>query len=500
MVEQTQRLTTRTVSGATWSAIGRTGQQVLLLFGTTVLARLLTPDDYGLVGMTAPVIGFILIFRDLGTSAAVVQRPVLGDEFVASLFWVNLVFGVVAFFTGILLAPWIAAFYHTPALTPVMRVLSLSFVLSSVGIVPSGLLSRRLAFRTVALAEIACAAAGMGVAITMASLDYGVWSLVAANLTTTTLESVLFLCFCSWRPRWLFRLDEIRRVYTFSANLVGFQVVNFLSRNADSVLIGRYLGSASLGYYRLAYQLMLYPLQSVSAMLGRVLFPAFAQVQDDHARFRHAYVLACVAVAVVTFPAMVGLMAVTGPFVEVFFGPKWSPVALLLAILAPVGLVQSIVSTVGYIYMAKGRTQLMFRVGMVVTVLTAASFLVGLRWGVVGVATAYTIVSLALALPVLRVATNLIELPARTVVKAVMPLLGWSVLMLVPVTLVRLGLERLAIHPPVLILVAAVITGVIAYTASLIYWRPLFLRDLLKVVGGALPARVAAVVGRWAAG
>jgi PST family polysaccharide transporter len=449
--------------------------------------------------MVSPVIGFILIFRDLGTAAAIIQRPVLRDEFVASLFWMNLLFGVGAFLTGAILAPWIAAFYQTPALTPVMRALSLSFVLSSFGIVPSGMLSRQLAFRRIGLVEITCTAVGVTVAVTMASLGYGVWSLVAASVTKTTLESVLFLSLCSWRPRWLFRFEEIRSVYSFSGNLAAFQVVNFFARNADNILIGRYLGAASLGYYRLAYNLMLYPLQNVTAVLGRVLFPALAQVQDDHPRFRRGYLQTSVVIATITFPAMLGLMAVAGPLVEVFLGSKWTPVALLLVILAPVGLVQSIGSTVGSIYTAKGRTALMFRVGLAAAVLVVASFVVGLRWGIVGVATSYAIVSLAIALPVLGIATRLVELPVSTVLKTLAPVLGFALLMLVPVALLRLGLEKVAALPALMVLAPTVALGVIVYATSLLYWRPAFLLELLKTVGSALPARLAAVVERFVA-
>jgi O-antigen/teichoic acid export membrane protein len=498
MADPPPTLTARTVSGAAWSAIGRTGQQVVSLVGTAILARLLTPEHYGLVGMASLVTGFILIFRDLGTSAAIIQRPELSDEFVASLFWVNMLFGLAALLAGVLLAPWIAAFYHTPALTPVMSVLSFAFLLSSFGIVPSGLLSRQLAFRKIAFVEIACAAAGMGVAVTMAFRGYGVWSLVVANLTNTTLESALFLSLCSWRPRFLFRLEEVRRIYSFSGNLVGFQTVNFFARHADDILIGRYLGASSLGYYRLAYTLMLYPVQRVTGVLARVLFPALAQVQHDHERFRNAYVRTCVAIGAITFPMMLGLMAVAGPFVEVFFGPRWTPVAGLLTILSLVGLVQSIGSTVGLIYMAKGRTALMFRVGMVMSVILVASFLVGLRWGINGVAAAYATASLGVTLPTLRIACRLIDLPVGRLLKALAPVFGYSLLMLVPVTLVRLVLERLALHQPVFVLATAVATGVVTYATSLFYWRPPFLADLLKLVGGVLPARFGGVVQRWA--
>src|SRR4029453_1670116 len=221
MPEELRSLTARTVSGAAWSAIGSIGQQLITLVGTVILARVLAPADYGLVGMATVVIAFVLVFRDLGTSAAVIQRPVLTDEFVSTLFWVNLLFGLGACFTGVLLAPAIAAFYQTSAVAPVMRALSLSLFTASFGIVPAALLSRQLAFRRIALAEIACVATGTTVAVVMALRNHGVWSLVAPNLIPTVLKSVVFLALCSWGPRFFFRPDEIRRVYSFSANLVG---------------------------------------------------------------------------------------------------------------------------------------------------------------------------------------------------------------------------------------------------------------------------------------
>jgi O-antigen/teichoic acid export membrane protein len=499
MPEKPRSLTARTVSGAAWSAIGSIGQQLITLVGTVILARVLAPADYGLVGMATVVIAFVLVFRDLGTSAAVIQRPVLTDEFVSTLFWVNLLFGLGACFTGVLLAPAIAAFYQTSAVAPVMRALSLSLFAASFGIVPAALLSRQLGFRKIALCETASAATATTVAVAMALRNHGVWSLVAANLVRTVLESVLFFALCSWRPRFSFRPDEIRRVYSFSANLVGSQLVNYFARNADKLIIGRYLGSVSLGYYQLAYQLMLYPVQSVTGVLGRVLFPAFAQVQDDHQRFRPAYLQACVTIATLTFPMMLGLTVVAGPFVEVFFGPKWRPVGMLLTVLAPVGMVQSVASTVGGIYMAKGRTQLMFRVTAGATVVFVAAFALGLRWGVLGVATAYAIASIALTPFLLRIATSLIELPLSTLIRKLAPVLGFSLPMLLPVALLRLVLERGA-YPKSLVLGSAVALGVMVHAACLLYWRPTFLRDMVTLASSALPTRAAGVVQRWVTG
>jgi lipopolysaccharide exporter len=185
-------LTTRTLSGAKWSAIGRVAQQVVALSTTAVMARLLTPADYGLIGMCTFFLGFASIFRDLGLSSAVIQQKRVEEPLPSTAFWLNAIFGGLTCGVCVLGAPLVARFYHMPPLTSIMRGLSLAFLLSSLGSVPSALLSRAMAFRSVAVTEIVTALAAAGVGISCAWSGLGVWSLVAANLTSAATESLAF--------------------------------------------------------------------------------------------------------------------------------------------------------------------------------------------------------------------------------------------------------------------------------------------------------------------
>ena len=479
-------LTARTLSGAKWSAIARAGQQVISLSTTTVLARLLTPGDYGLIGMTAFFLGFISIFRDLGTSAAIIQHKQAEEPLPSTVFWMNLLFGAAACGVCLVAAPLVAEFYHTPVLTRIMRWLSYSFLLSSLGIVPSALLSRAMAFRKIAITEIAVASMAAIVGVTCALSGLGVWSLVASNLTGTATESLVFGVQSRWLPRWKLDVAQIRSIFGFSANLSGFQILNYFARNADNMLLGRYVGATALGYYQYAYTLMLYPLEHVSGALGRVLFPAFSQVQDDNERFRSAYTRVCTMIAAMTFPMTLGLMAVAGPLVNVFLGPKWHPAARLLTILAPVGLVQSIVTTVGHIYMAKGRTDWMFRWGLFASPVLVASFVVGLPWGTEGVAISYAAFSYILTPMAFAIPFRLIDLSLWEFVKRLIPALSYSLTMFLITILTRIGLERLGLRP-VAQLPVCVATGVVVYVGLVLWKRPPFLHDLALLAGNRLP-------------
>jgi len=488
-------LTTRTLSGAKWSAIARVGQQVIALGTTSVLARLLTPADYGLVGMCAFFLGLASIFRDFGMSSAVIQQKRVEEPLPSTAFWLNAIFGATTCAVCMLAAPLVARFYHTPALTGIMRALSLSFIISSLGSVPSALLSRSMSFRKIAATEIATAVASSAAGISFALSGQGVWSLVAANLTGAATEVVAFAVQSRWRPKWRFDFAQIRAIFGFSANLSGFQVLNYFARNADNMLLGRYVGASALGFYQYAYTLMLYPLDNVSATLGRVLFPAFSQVQDDNERFRSAYTRVCSVIAAITFPMTLGMMAVAGPLIDGLLGPKWHPAARLLTILAPVGLVQSIVTTGGHIYMAKGRTDWMIRWGIFSAPLLVASFIVGLPWGTEGVAISYAAFFFALAPAALAIPFKLIDLSLWQFVKRLLPTLGYTLVMFIVTVAVRIGLEQIGLRPSA-ILPACVTVGVIVYVGLVVWQKPPFLHDLALLGGHRLPAPVVAWLAR----
>jgi O-antigen/teichoic acid export membrane protein len=402
-----------------WVSISQVGRQVLQLAVTAVLARLLVPDDFGLMSVTLVVVGILGLVRDLGTGVTIVQVPTLTTRLISTLFWSNVALGLVAVVGVALLAPAIAALFREPRLAEILAVSSFAFAISSLSIVQQALLERAMRFRAVATVELVSVVMGGIVGVAAALAGFGVWSLVAQALAAAVASSVLYTLAGRWLPTRQFSLSDLRGVARFGLGVTGFNLLNYASRNADYVLIGARLGAGPLGQYTLAYRVMLYPLQAVSAVISRATFPIYARLQADDARLRELYLRAVSMIALIAFPMVFGVMATSDRLVAVLFGPKWAEAGEVLAILAPVGLVQVIATTVGPLYQAKGRASLMLGWGIVSGIATVAAFAIGLGWGIVGVAAAYLVITLVLAYPGLALPYGLIGLTLPALLRVI---------------------------------------------------------------------------------
>ncbi len=469
-------------SGVKWSAISQAGRQITQLATTIVLARLLSPSDFGLMGMATVVIGFVALFKDLGTAAAVIQRKEPSENLLSSIFWINAVFGLAAMAALFTLAPLVADLFQEPRLTPMLQWLSLTFFFSGLSILQQALLERNLAFRTLAKVEIGAVVLGAIVGVGSALAGAGVWSLVYQSLTVVTVTTVLLWMSARWIPRFVLSWAEVRSISSYSLNLTAFNTFNYFSRNADYFLIGRFLGAQALGYYTLAYRILLYPLQSVSAVIGRVTFPLYAQLQDDNPRFRRVYLRIARVIAALTFPMMLGLWVVAGPFVLTLFGAQWSPVIALLIIFIPVSMAQSIITTVGAIYQVKGRTDWMFRWGVGSSLLAVLGFVIGLRWGIIGVAVSYAVVTAMLAYPNFAIPFRLINLRVSELLKAVWDPFRYSIAMMISMVGLRILESWIGITTPAIILVSSTLLGIITYGGLLILRRSPILQDVAEIL------------------
>lgn len=421
----------RAINGVKWSTVSQFSRQGLRWITTVILARLLAPSDFGLISMAMVVIVFADLFKDFGTTKAVIQKKQLSSEFMSSVFWINVGLGLFLTALLFLLAPTVSAFYHEPKLAAILRLLSLSFFIASLSILHQTLLERNLAFEKLAKLEVISNLVGSVFGIGMAMMGYGVWSLVYQSLITVTLMTILLSVFNPWWPELTFRWSEIKPVMNYSLNYTGFRVLNYFERNADYILIGKFLGAQDLGFYTLAYRLMFYPIQAISHVIGRVMFPTYSQFQDDNSRFGRTFLQVAGAIALVTFPMMLGLMAVSELFVTTIFGAQWQPVIILVLILAPVGLVQSISTTAGEIFNAKGRADWLLRWSIFSGSLCILSFIIGLRWGLIGVAVAYGMVEIILTYPWFKLSFKLINLQISRLVDVLWQPLISSILMFV---------------------------------------------------------------------
>lgn len=398
------------ISGLKWSALAQIVRQVSQIITTIILANLLNPADFGLMGMATIVTVFLEIFKDLGTSAAIIQKQDESDSFLSTIFWLNIFLGFL--FGGLifLASPLIASFYNDIRLTAILRVLSIGFIISSFSLVQKSLLEKQLKIARLSKIEITTILFSSIAGIIAAFLGANVWSLVIQSLINVILFTLLLWLFKIWTPRLMFEWKKLDSVRSFSLNLVGFRIFDYISMNADNILIGKFLGATELGYYSLAYRIMLYPLQNIAWVINRVTFPVFSQMQDDNARFRHAYLRIVASIALITFPLMLGLWGLAQPFVLAVFGTQWSPIILLVLLLSPVGMLQSIGSTVGIIYQAKGRTDWFFKWGLFAGVYRFICFAIGLQWGLLGMTLAYVISSLSLSYHNFSIPFKLIEM------------------------------------------------------------------------------------------
>jgi O-antigen/teichoic acid export membrane protein len=425
------------VAGIKWTSLSHITGRAVALVSSIVLARLLAPGDFGLAAMAMVVIGFVDLFSDLGTTAAVVQRQDVSDEMLSTVFWFNVLFGLLATLAVLLIAPFAADFYREPRVAEIMHWLAFTFFAAGLRTVHQAVLQRSLAFNRLAALEIAGSVISSIVGVTAAYMGYGVWSLVYQSISGAAAMTALFWAASKWRPRFVFRFADVASVANYSLHLTGHGIFNYFARNADNLLIGRFLGAQDLGYYDLAYRILLYPLQASSSIIGRVVFPIYSKIQDDNARFRSAYIKVAGLIALVTFPVMFGVMAVAQPLVLTLFGAKWAPMIPLLMIFAPISGGQTIGTTVGAIYQAKGRADWLFRWGLLAGIVTVIAFAIGLQWGVVGVAISYAVITLLLTYPSFAIPFRLIELPVSTLVVRLWRPSACTVLMLAVVFGVR---------------------------------------------------------------
>jgi PST family polysaccharide transporter len=457
----------KTVSCMKWSGIAqflRIGTQGIT---SVILARLLLPEDFGLLGMAIVFTGFVEIFNDMGIGSAIVQKQDTNQKNLSSIFWFNLLIGALAMLIAILAAPLIARFYDLNSLILIISVMSISFLFKSLSMVQNSLLIKELMFKKLAFLELTSTISASLIGISMAYLGYSVWSLVAQNVSMTFIYAAVIWITEHWKPQLHFNWDDIKSIINFSANLSGFTFVNYFARNADYLLIGKFLGATALGYYTLAYTIMLFPLSNISSVLSKVMFPVLSQIQHDNYKFKLLYLKSTKYIAFISFPMMLGLFAVADEFILVLFGTQWVPAIFLIKVFSFVGLTQSIVSTLGSIYLSKGRTDWMFRIGIITSTILVGAIAIGLQWGIKGVAVCYMIAAFLVTYPNFVISFKLIDLRVTDFVLNFKEETATSLIMFVIVMGV-VAIQRYYLLSSEIILVSSIVIGVISYLVAAI--------------------------------
>lgn len=382
------------VKGVSWNFIDQISRQVISVGVTAVLARILSPNDYGLVALSAIFIGFLSLFSDLCIGSALIQKKDIDDQHISTSFWTSLATGTTIAIVLCGIAPFVARYYEQPLLTYIIDISAVSFVISTLWSTHKILLSRKLEFNKIAAINILFASFSAVSSLMFALSGLGVWSLVLGGLLASVMITPAVWYFEKWRPKFVFDRRCFRELFSFSSYLLSSNIIVYFARNTDNLIVGKYLGAGILGIYSMSYNLMMKPLQQISWSITAVLFPAFSSIQNDISSIRSGYLKVVKGIASITFPMMMGLMMVCREFILVMIGPKWVGVVEPLQVLCLVGAMQSISTTVGAIFNSLGRSDLQFKTSGITSILHVIGFIICIRWGLMGLVKGYLVTNI----------------------------------------------------------------------------------------------------------
>jgi len=368
---------------------------------TIVLARLLTPEDYGLIGMVAILINFVGMFQYMGLSTATVKWSELNHQQVSTLFWINMALSTAIMLITVASGPLLAWFYKEPRLIGITTGYGMTILFAGLAIQHEAILTRQMRFAAIVIVEAAALLIGFLAAVLAAWRGMGYWALVVNQLVMTLVTVIGVWGVYRWRPGLPARGIGIRSMLSYGGNLTGFNVMTFFSRNLDNALIGKFWGPYQLGVYSRAYQMLLMPMQQINAPLAAVAIPALSRLADSPDRYRAAYLKILEKIVMVTMP-LAALMIVTSDWmVSLLLGPRWRETGRIFMLLGIAALVQPVTKTSWWLFSTQGRTRELFHWGVFGGAIAIVSIVAGLPWGATGVAASYAVADLCVATPLL---------------------------------------------------------------------------------------------------
>ncbi len=368
---------------------------------TIMLARLLTPQDYGLIGMVVIITNFVGMFQYLGLSTATIRWSELNHEQVSTLFWINLGLSTTIALLTFASAPLAAWFYKEPRLIWITAGYAVSMLVTGVYIQHEAILMRQMRFAAIAFVESAALLIGFASAIFAAWRGVGYWALVLNQLVMTLVTLIGIWSFCRWRPGLPTRSAGVRSMLSYGGNLTGVNFMTYVARNLDNALIGRFWGAYQLGIYSRAYQMLLMPMQQINGPLVAVAVPTLSRLADSPERYRAAFLKILEKIAMITMPGVVFMIATSDWLVLFLLGPQWRAASRIFMLLGVAAIIQPVTRTALWLFTTQGRTREILAWGVIGGAISIISIVAGLPWGATGVAAAYAASDLFVATPLL---------------------------------------------------------------------------------------------------
>jgi len=372
----------KTIHALSWSFLESAGLQGARFVIGIILARLLFPEQFGLIGMLMIFIAVAQTFLDSGFGAALIQKPEATPADTCSIFYFNIAVGLVAAGLMCLAAPWIAAFYNQPILTPLARALSLTIVINSLGMVQSTILMKEINFKTQTKVSLTASVLSGIVGVTLAAFGFGVWSLVVQQICGALVGTACLWFFMPWRPALIFSFKALRGMFRFGSRLLASGLLDQIFRNIYLLVIGKMFSATDLGFFTRAQTFGDLPSQTISGMVGRVTFPVFSTIQDDSARLKRGMKKALTSLVLVNFPMMIGLAVIARPLVLVLLTEKWAESIPYLQLLSLLGLLYPLHVINLNLLQALGKSNLFLRLEIIKKALIVINIAVTWRYGI----------------------------------------------------------------------------------------------------------------------
>jgi O-antigen/teichoic acid export membrane protein len=389
----------RSVRGGAVTLANQALKFIFTLGSMAILARLLTPEDFGLIAMVVVIIGFIAIFKDMGLAMATVQRAEISHDQVSTLFWINLSISLGIMIVTAAVSPVLAWFYKEPRIIAITIVLAGTIVFSGLTVQHQALLRRQMRYTALAVIEIIAIFAGSLAAILSAIAGLGYWSLVVLHAVREIAITAGVWTACGWRPGPPVRKSGVRTMLTFGAHLTGFNIVNYLARHVDKMLIGWYWGATPLGLYNNAYRILLLPIQQINSPLTSVAVPALSRIQNDPERYRSYYRRGILLTVTAGMPIVAFLFVTAEDAVLTFLGSQWLDAVPIFRALGPAAFIGAFNVATGWVYVSLGTTRRQLAWGLFASAVTVLAYAIALPWGPIGVALSFSIVLVVLRYP-----------------------------------------------------------------------------------------------------
>lgn len=468
----------KAVKGLVWSSAQSWGGKIVSTSVFLLLAKLLGPEAFGLIALASLYMAFMGVFVDQGFAQAIIQRENLEPEHLDTAFWTSVSTALLLMLGSITASELIAGLFQEPQLAPIIQLLSFQFLFSALQSVQVAILARKLAFKELAIRSLISTLISGFVGVLFALKGFGIWSLVAQQLSNSFVNVIVLWKVSDWYPNFRFSANHFRQLFSFSVNILGFNILRFFNQRSDDFLIGYFLGTIALGYYTVAYRLLRVMIDVLTNTTTKVALPAFARIQQDKEKMRKGFYTVTQLTSFVAFPSFIAVGILAPELVNALFGENWLPSIPVMQVLVLVGIIQSVSYFNGSVMLAMGKPDWRLKINLLNVILNIIGFMLVVDRGIVAVALIFFVTNCLVTPIALVMIRKLIDLDIGVYFKQYIPSLSASFVMALSQMAVKLLLPVTA-NDWITLFVCSIV-GIGVYLLTIHLTAPDFSKQLIQ--------------------